>query len=416
MNDLYDGGVGVYSEAKGEYTKQLILFLTPALLRFFMKTLQAAQADQQGQKGLLAKFQELLSSIPEWNIDKVQRETAQIITETKCDYLEELISAVFIAHTKVLTAIRPNSWKNKRVQIVVPKLDHFIHRALSECSRLLWKSAYLFQQDISAIEKQKNYRGIELQIYDGISIAIRGLLPVKNILKDCLQNADDDDSDSDSSDDEEEAKPVPIVQQEEPKPAVPEPEPELVKKEESVAEVTKPAATNTIQEIKIEKLEEVAKPEPEFVPQDNSGDHVFIAKNTSSITVEKLEAEPTQVTELAQASIQQLAQAPIQQLAQAPIQQLAQAPNPTQQTNPIVQEQPPLIKVDTEPSVKFSDYDQVFTPGAVQQSAFNYVPKDTVDDEEDYSLEILGDASSVFSDFEELDNPMKMDQGDYEEL
>jgi hypothetical protein len=44
------------------------------------------------------------------------------------------------------------------------------------------------------------------------------------------------------------------------------------------------------------------------------------------------------------------------------------------------------------------------------------VPKDTVDDEEDYSLEILGDASSVFSDFEELDNPMKMDQGDYEEL
>jgi hypothetical protein len=406
MNDLYEGSVGVYSEAKGEYTKQLILFLTPALLRFFMKTLQAAQADQQTQKGLLAKFQELLSNIPEWNIDKVQRETAQIITETKCDYLEELISAVFIAHTKVLTAIRPNSWKNKRVQIVVPKLDHFIHRALSECSRLLWKSAYLFQQDISAIEKQKNYRGIELQIYEGISIAIRGLLPVKNILKDCLQNADDDDSDSDSSDEEEESKPVkeePNSVQEEAKSVKEEPSPiqELPVISQSVVSQTEPTeskpSTNTIQEIKIEKLDEVAKPEPEYVaPQDNSGDHVFVAKNTSTITVEKLEAPS--------------ASAPMP--TQEPVEV---APPQPQQTIPIVQEQP-LIKVDTEPSVKFSDYDQVFTPGTSSQSAFNYVPKDTIDDEEDYSLEILGDASSVFSDIEDLDNSMKMDQDDYEEL
>ena len=209
MEDLYDSGVGVYSEAKGEYTRQLIVFLTPAISRFFMKLLHSAQNDIQGGRGLLAKFQDFLSGIPEWNIDKVQRETGQIISETKCDYLEELLSAVFIAHTKVLTAIRPNSWKNKRVQIIVPKLDHFIHRSLSESARLLWKSAYLFQQDIGAIEKQKNYRSIELQICEGIMMAIRGLLPVKNILKDCLakdEDAGDDESDSDSDDEKVEDK------------------------------------------------------------------------------------------------------------------------------------------------------------------------------------------------------------------
>jgi hypothetical protein len=135
--DSHDSAASVYSEAKGEYTKQLTLFIVPVFHRFFMTSLQQASEEEPQAKRQLWKFQEHLSQIPEWNVDKVQRETSKIVGDIQCDYLEELVTAVFIAHTKVLTAIRIGN-KNKRVQITIPKLDHFIHRSLSECSRLLW--------------------------------------------------------------------------------------------------------------------------------------------------------------------------------------------------------------------------------------------------------------------------------------
>jgi hypothetical protein len=203
--DNFDGGVSVYSEAKGEYTKQLTLFIVPSFHRFFMNCLEQSYVEEVQPKKQLWKFQEFLSQIPEWNMDKVQREVQKIIGEIQCDYLEELVTAVFIAHTKVLTAIRIGN-KNKRVQITIPKLEHFIHRALSESSRLLWSSAYLFQNELPPIEKQKNHRQIEQLLHEGVAQAIRGLLPVKNILKDYLaepegnEDAEDADDEADAAD------------------------------------------------------------------------------------------------------------------------------------------------------------------------------------------------------------------------
>ena len=190
--DGNNSAVSVYAEAKGEYTKQLTLFIVPTFHMFFMDCLKQSSEEELNQKRQLWKFQEILSQIPEWNVDKVQREIQKFIVNIQCDYLEELVTAVFIAHTKVLTAIRIGN-KNKRIQITIPKLEHFLHRALSECSRLLWSSAYLFHNELSQIEKQKNHRQIEALLHDGIGQAIRGLLPVKNILKDYLSESNEAD-------------------------------------------------------------------------------------------------------------------------------------------------------------------------------------------------------------------------------
>ena len=92
------------------------------------------------------------------------------------------MTAVFIAHTKILTAIRIGK-KSSRVQITIPKLEHFIHRSLSECSRLLWSSVYLFHADQTALDRQRSHRQVEALLHEGIGQAIRGLLPVKSILK-----------------------------------------------------------------------------------------------------------------------------------------------------------------------------------------------------------------------------------------
>lgn len=182
--------IGVYGEAKAEYTRQLCGFLVPALETYFLDLLTSTKESEKDPKRILWSFQDSLKQFPDWNVDKVQRETTKISESTKCDYLEEILTAVFIAHTKVLSAIRLTS-RQKKLQITIPKLDHFLHRTMSECARLLWSNAYLFNDNISAIERQKNLRQVEQLLHEGVLQSIRGMLPVKSILKEYL--ADDGD-------------------------------------------------------------------------------------------------------------------------------------------------------------------------------------------------------------------------------
>lgn len=186
MNDA-----SVYAEAKGEYTRQLCVFLVPTLETYFLDLLNEAKQSATAPTKELLTFQNLLQGIPDWNQDKVIRETTKLQSDTKCDYLEELVTAVFIAHTKVLSAIRLTS-KQKKLQITIPKLDHFLHRVLSECARSLWSNAFLFS-GTNSLERQKNLRQVEHLIEEAILQGIRGLLPVKSILREYLQEDEEDD-------------------------------------------------------------------------------------------------------------------------------------------------------------------------------------------------------------------------------
>ena len=189
---MEDGAISVYAEAKGEYTKQLCIFLSTPLQKFFLNLLETAKTEEPDKKKHLKAFQDLLSQIPDWNIDKVGRETTKIQDECSCDYLEELLTAVFIAHTKVLSAIRLTS-KNKSIQITVPKIEHFIHRTLSESARRIWGSVYLFADGQSSLDRQKNLRQLEALLHECVQQAVRSLLPVKSLLRDYLAEPDEND-------------------------------------------------------------------------------------------------------------------------------------------------------------------------------------------------------------------------------
>ena len=182
--------LSVYGEAKGEYTRQLCVFLVPSLETYFLDLLETAKKEAPNSQRYLWQFQSLLQAIPDWNQDKVIRETDLLQKDTKCDYLEELLTAVFIAHTKVLSAIRLTT-KQKKLQITIPKLDHFLHRVLSEGARSLWTNAYLFA-DGNHIERQKNLRQVATLLQESVLQAIRGMLPVKNILREYLHEDEEE--------------------------------------------------------------------------------------------------------------------------------------------------------------------------------------------------------------------------------
>jgi len=188
--EFQDSSAAIYSEAKSEYTGQLVFNFQPTLLRFFLDRfteVKALPSVTSKVKSALSAFQDSLSQIPEWNLDKVHSETSRLLEAIQCDYIEDLITAVFIAHTKILSAIRLHSKPRRKINITVPKADHFMHRTMSECSRFLWSNVYLFDDTVSSVDRQKNMNEVNRLLENGILQAIRNLLPVKSILRDSLQ-------------------------------------------------------------------------------------------------------------------------------------------------------------------------------------------------------------------------------------
>ena len=389
----------VYSEAKGEYTKQLSLFIVPAFHRFFMELLHQSSIEEPQIKRQLWKFQEFLSQIPEWNMDKVQREVQKLVSEIHCDYLEELITAVFIAHTKVLTAIRVGN-KNKRVQITIPKIDHFLHRALSESSRLLWSSAYLFNNEISAIEKQKNHRQIEQLLHDGIAQAIRGLLPVKSILKDYLAEPDGDEGDDEGEDEEDEThhKSKSEDEHEVKKDPIEETTAEEVKLDEVKIDEVKAEEVN-VDEVKLDevKVEEVKAEEvkaEEVKAEEVKAEEVKLDEvKAEEVKIEEVKAEEVKAEEVKAEEVK------------------LDEPIPTPTT--------PRLVVETEPSVRFTDFDQVIQQRG-DKTHIDYIEKnrELQEVEGNEEFEFLDDDGQSLSDYEEIDidERNKMEDDDYEVL
>jgi hypothetical protein len=192
-----DPSLLVYSEARTEYTKQLCQFIVPAILKFSIALLDRAKELTAGEpKKILYQFQVLLNEIPDWNKDKCLTEINKLEQAINCEYLDDLITAVFIAHTKILSSINVNSTKDN-VRIKIPDIQMFLYKVLIEVSKLYWKSTYLFRDDVSNIEKQQNYKQIENLINDGIQQAIRTMVPVRTILKNCIsQNMNTDTHDN----------------------------------------------------------------------------------------------------------------------------------------------------------------------------------------------------------------------------
>ena len=198
--------VNVLVDAKTEYTKQLTNLISPLILEGFLSIydesleIKSSDLDPKYQEySNLQIFQELLKKIPKWNQDIIDTETDRIVKKTKCDWLDDLVGAVFISNAKVLSVIKTQNRKTE-MKLKVPKLENFIHKCYVEAAREFYQSAYLFDdEDITSIEKQKNMRNAIDIIKESIIEAVRRLLPVHEIIKTCLGNIYPNDEDDDIS-------------------------------------------------------------------------------------------------------------------------------------------------------------------------------------------------------------------------
>ena len=143
-----DYNVPVLVDAKTEYTKQLIDILKPQLYEgiqsIYKDAYELCEENNDSDKVLMT-FQNLLSHVPKWSQEIIDNEYNRIVEQSGCDWLEDLITAVFVSHTKILTAIRIGK-KHKKINLKVPKIDHFIHKTYIQVARECWKSPFLFDK------------------------------------------------------------------------------------------------------------------------------------------------------------------------------------------------------------------------------------------------------------------------------
>ena len=98
-----DGNMAILVDAKTEYSNQLVQFIAPNIF----KSLKLCYDDiklfckSNKLKDILYQFQLKLSEIPKWNQDIINQEYSKIVELSRCDWLEELLIAVFISHTRI---------------------------------------------------------------------------------------------------------------------------------------------------------------------------------------------------------------------------------------------------------------------------------------------------------------------------
>jgi hypothetical protein len=180
-----DYNVNVLSEAKNEYSSRLVSTLTPLLIQgiksIFNEALNLCKDNGENEKYLMT-FQNFLSRVPKWNDTIVTEETKRIVEASNCPYLEDLLTCVHITQLKILTSIRV-SQKQKKIDLDIPKLNIFVHKCYISFARKLYSNVYLFENDIAALQHQKNMRECELICHECILGVIRDSMPVESILR-----------------------------------------------------------------------------------------------------------------------------------------------------------------------------------------------------------------------------------------
>lgn len=174
-----------FIETRNEYTIMLVNVLSPLIYEgidsIYKDTVDLKSSNHSNK--ILKMFQQFIKKIPNWNENIVRLETNRILTQSKCEYLLDLIKAVIKANIILLS--NSNIETNLKVDEnhLDINLENFIHYCYIECARQFYNMPYLFSKSFKPIDRKKNQKECMHIIDLCIRETIRKNLPVDNILK-----------------------------------------------------------------------------------------------------------------------------------------------------------------------------------------------------------------------------------------
>jgi len=229
----------VLVEAKKEYLGQLCIIMVPAMIETFENMYKESVAMCKGKK-VLIQFQKLLKEVPNWSNAMSKQHSDNIAN--RCAWFSDLLAAVFVACTKILSSVRLNS-NGQKISLKLPATEVFIQTCYNNIAKDLYKDPYVYHEEQSEYTRDET---LTARMSACIENTVKELIPVQQILQtymtsqDANKNIELGDEGADLEDPEEvyddepmpEPEPVveePVVEPEpEPEPeTVPEPEPEV---------------------------------------------------------------------------------------------------------------------------------------------------------------------------------------------
>jgi len=163
-------------EAKKEYLGQLCLIMCPGMIEVFDEMYNESTKLSKGRKTLIM-FQKLLKEVPNWS-NAMSKQHSDNITN-RCAWFSDLLAAVFVACTKILSAVRLKA-DNKKIALKLPSNEVFIQTCYNNVAKDLYKDPYIFH------EEQSEYARDEIlnkRFSACIEATVKELIPVQQILQ-----------------------------------------------------------------------------------------------------------------------------------------------------------------------------------------------------------------------------------------
>tara|TARA_B110000114_G_scaffold168620_1_gene191710 strand:- start:318 stop:1157 length:840 start_codon:yes stop_codon:yes gene_type:complete len=242
-------------EAKKEYMGQLCLIMTPVMIEVFQDMYDEATKISKGRKTLIM-FQKLLKEVPNWSNQMSAQHTSNIAD--RCAWFNDLLAAVFVACTKILSAVRLKA-DNKKISLKLPTNEVFIQSCYNNIAKDLYRDPYIFHEEQSEYMRDDQ---LTKRFCTSIESTVKELIPVQQILQTYMsQDTRDIDIDGEVQDTED-----PDVFDGPEETPFPEPEPESFPENEPMMD-TEEQIQPTGLENEFKTVPGVQAPEPEPEPE-----------------------------------------------------------------------------------------------------------------------------------------------------
>ena len=163
-------------EAKREYLGQLCLIMSPAMIEVFEEMYNESIKTSKG-KQVLIMFQKILKEVPNWSNAMSKRHSDNITS--RCSWFGDLLAAVFVACTKILSSVRLKA-DNKKISLKLPTEEVFIQTCYNNIAKDIYKDPYIFHEEQSEYVRDEK---LTTRFCTCIENTVKELIPVQQILQ-----------------------------------------------------------------------------------------------------------------------------------------------------------------------------------------------------------------------------------------
>ena len=168
--------LNVLVEAKKEYLGQLCHLMIPVMIQVFQDMYDEAAKLSNGRK-VLIMYQKLLKEVPNWS-NAMSKSHADNIT-SRCAWFSDLLAAVFVACTKILSSVRLKA-DNKKISLKLPTNEVFIQTVYNNAAKNLYKDPYVYHEEQSEYTRDEK---LTTRFCACIEESVKELIPVQQILQ-----------------------------------------------------------------------------------------------------------------------------------------------------------------------------------------------------------------------------------------